>query len=795
MIKVFLSYSRKDDKAREICETCLKPLQREGLVELWIDTTLEPGDLWDQEIDAGLQASDAAVLLVTKNFHASNYIAEKELPVLLRKMHADDTRILPVFLERCSDREYRYRDPNYNWRKKRVGAFQGIGSPTEPLDALTPSAQNECWTALVDKLDKLAKQSPKRYSEPKESHPAAPKPKEPPKLFVTLEIQGDRLLRSYRGENLRQPGTDADWADWRQRLAPLLDWSADPDPARFATDADGWSELLFQLLFATGPARDELFRNGHGRGAEIPSYQPYEVLVETAHPDLLRLPWQLCDWRGLLRNRGGWCFCTSGGGDPVSAGLNQPLRALLVQPDRSGEGPLAELRRRLQELQELPAGTEERLFPLVYLEDGGAADAFRNREIDLLLYRGPGFPADPGQAGLPELAEALLRSGRRFRLIALLLTGSRNPGAPSSPTGLVAEYGDFVSVEYAPPEGTADLYTPQWLNHWLRERCSPLRAWAQVLDREVKVSPAAAAVGLHARPVHWHFTGPARDLGIELWKLFDRTDLKTSLQAELGDLSSPDSSLKVLALCPFGTEGDHASRFSTQLQHHLEDHLADLPLIPVNPLGFPFDRRNLAAGLDRQLRHHLGSCGGGDRIGDCIERLVPPSARDRGRRPVVWLDWGTFGATPGLQRALTGGELKGWLSYCAERLVAYCPPDTLLVSVLSIETESVQELTGFFRRVYNSAMAHGNRFRLHEPKALERIMVAHVLRLFADRPGLISEDWKLRQEVAEYIVERAGGLFEKAVRLLERGRDYGWETLLRESPGYADAAPEDDWKL
>ncbi len=49
--------------------------------------------------------------------------------------------------------------------------------------------------------------------------------------------------------------------------------------------------------------------------------------------------------------------------------------------------------------------------------------------------------------------------------------------------------------------------------------------------------------------------------------------------------------------------------------------------------------------------------------------------------------------------------------------------------------------------------------------------------------------------MAERIVERSGGRFEKAVRLLERGRDNGWETLLRESPGYVDSAPEDDRTL
>ena len=63
-IKLFLSYSHKDEILRNELANHLRILTREGVISSWDDRKILPGDEWDHQIHAQLRAADIVLLLV-----------------------------------------------------------------------------------------------------------------------------------------------------------------------------------------------------------------------------------------------------------------------------------------------------------------------------------------------------------------------------------------------------------------------------------------------------------------------------------------------------------------------------------------------------------------------------------------------------------------------------------------------------------------------------------------------------------------------------------------------------------
>ena len=115
----------------------LKPLEKEGVVDVWDDTKIKAGEKWEQEIENALNKSAIAVLIISADFLASDFIVDNELPPILERSELKGTKIVPIILRPC-----RFS------RDKNLSKFQALNSPDKPLESMSENEQEELWDRL-----------------------------------------------------------------------------------------------------------------------------------------------------------------------------------------------------------------------------------------------------------------------------------------------------------------------------------------------------------------------------------------------------------------------------------------------------------------------------------------------------------------------------------------------------------------------------------------------------------------------------------------------------------------------
>ncbi|HEY1919212.1 MAG TPA: toll/interleukin-1 receptor domain-containing protein [Streptosporangiaceae bacterium] len=99
--RVFLSYARQDRLEKDALTVQLAPLERQGLISIWSDEKISPGEEWLKKIDQALGSATIGVLLISASFLASDFIVTQEVPKLLNR-HANDTIIYPIIIKPCA---------------------------------------------------------------------------------------------------------------------------------------------------------------------------------------------------------------------------------------------------------------------------------------------------------------------------------------------------------------------------------------------------------------------------------------------------------------------------------------------------------------------------------------------------------------------------------------------------------------------------------------------------------------------------------------------------------------------
>ena len=132
-IKVFFSYSHKDQALFNQIEAYLSVLTRQRRISSWHYRKIEPGIEWEKEIDAHLKNAQIILLLVSVNFLASDYCCGIEMKQALAKQDAGEARVIPIILSACE------------WKKTALGKLQALPTGGKPI-----SQWNKKDEALLD---------------------------------------------------------------------------------------------------------------------------------------------------------------------------------------------------------------------------------------------------------------------------------------------------------------------------------------------------------------------------------------------------------------------------------------------------------------------------------------------------------------------------------------------------------------------------------------------------------------------------------------------------------------------
>jgi hypothetical protein len=141
--KVFISYSHQDTEFKDRLQVHLKPLIRAGL-EVWDDTRIKAGQKWREEIKDAIATAAVAVLLISADFLASEFIASDELPPLLHAAENDGLVVLSVILS-----------PSLFEKTPSLRDYQAVNLISNPVEGMTRHEREGLWVKVAARIQEL----------------------------------------------------------------------------------------------------------------------------------------------------------------------------------------------------------------------------------------------------------------------------------------------------------------------------------------------------------------------------------------------------------------------------------------------------------------------------------------------------------------------------------------------------------------------------------------------------------------------------------------------------------------
>lgn len=169
MIKLFISYSHKDENFVSEFISHLAPLKNNGIIQEWYDRKIETGEEFQNDINNNIADADIICLMVSNNFLSSKpCIEEKDVALDLRIKKG--IRVIPIIIKSCAWTVHKelserlalptdgkpiasFTDQDDGW----VDTINGIKNVCDSLNTIKSLKTKEQFKSFLNSADILTK--------------------------------------------------------------------------------------------------------------------------------------------------------------------------------------------------------------------------------------------------------------------------------------------------------------------------------------------------------------------------------------------------------------------------------------------------------------------------------------------------------------------------------------------------------------------------------------------------------------------------------------------------------------
>src|SRR6266446_8502742 len=142
-VKIFCCYAHEDEALLNKLKTHLRPLQRQGLIDVWYDRDISAGTEWEQEIKQHLNTAQIILLLVSPDFMDSDYCYSIEMKRAIERHARGEATVIPVIVR-----------PVY-WHGEPLGKLQALPTDGKPVTSSDWHDPDRAWYDVTNGIYKV----------------------------------------------------------------------------------------------------------------------------------------------------------------------------------------------------------------------------------------------------------------------------------------------------------------------------------------------------------------------------------------------------------------------------------------------------------------------------------------------------------------------------------------------------------------------------------------------------------------------------------------------------------------